>query len=202
MLEDLLEGLEQDPEQSWNAFQGLEAIDSESRLRIVAELLKARGGEGLNRLLVLLAESRDDQTRGGGRSGEADVRDRDDRRASITAVASGRWLRRSTAKARGQWSSQPSREGGVSAAAFLCDVRKGVLDVLGVVEAGQAAEAELYEQFVELSSGQCVEDAPDLAFGLLAGEPLGFRPVDAAGRAVVARRDARRGFPHRARSWR
>jgi len=38
-LGELLAGLERDPEESWNAFQGLEAIDSEGRLQIVAELV-------------------------------------------------------------------------------------------------------------------------------------------------------------------
>jgi hypothetical protein len=61
------------------------------------------------------------------------------------------------------------RGGGVSSAAFLCDVRKGIRDVLGVDDVDQAAESALFDQFAELSSWQCVEDAPDLTLGLLAG---------------------------------
>lgn len=171
LLDDLLEGLEQDPEQSWSAFQGLEAIDPDSRLRIVAELLNARRGEGLNRLLALLAESRDDQIRaavaGAGRTFAIET---------IGGPPSRRLIRSLVTAVDGEGAGavvvSTAREGGVSAAAFLCDVRKGVLDVLGVVEADQVAEAELYDQFVELSSGQCLEDAPDLAFGLLAGSLL------------------------------
>ncbi len=168
LLDDLLEGLEQDPEQSWSAFQGLEAIDSESRLRIVAELLDAKRGEGLNRLLLLLAGSRDDQTRaavaGGGRTFAIEP---------VGGAPSRRLLRSLVTAVDGEGAGgvvvSTAHDGGVSAAAFLCDVRKGVLDVLGVVDADPAAEAELYAQFVELSTGQCVEDAPDLAVGLLAG---------------------------------
>lgn len=62
-LGELLAGLERDPEESWNAFRGLEAIDSEGRLRIVAELVKAPPREGLIRLLHLLGASRDPETR-------------------------------------------------------------------------------------------------------------------------------------------
>ncbi len=54
-------------------------------------------------------------------------------------------------------------------AAFLCDVRRGIRDVVGDVEpespgAGRLIE-ELSEQFAEL----CVRDVPELAVGLLAG---------------------------------
>jgi hypothetical protein len=170
-LDDLLASLEQDPEQSWNAFQGLEAIDPESRLQIVAELLKARGGEGLTRLLLLLGESRDDDTR-------AAVALPPDAGPTFAIATTGeppsrRVIRSLVTAVDGEGSGaivvSTERRGGVSSAAFLCDVRKGILDVLGVAEADQAAESDLYEQFAELSSGQCVEDAPELALGLLSG---------------------------------
>ena len=60
---DLLEGLERAPEESWNAFQGLESLDPDVRGPIVQELLTARASEGLTRLLHLLGASRDDAVR-------------------------------------------------------------------------------------------------------------------------------------------
>ncbi|MDR3618861.1 MAG: hypothetical protein P4L85_05875 [Paludisphaera borealis] len=175
-LDDLLASLEHDPEQSWNAFQGLEAIDPESRLQIVAELLKARGGDGLTRLLLLLGESRDEDTRAaiGRATAEAPPDAAPTDAIATTGDSPSRRVIRSLVTAvDGEGSGaivvSTERQGVVSSAAFLCDVRKGILDVLGVAEADHAAESDLYEQFAELSSGQCVEDAPELALGLLSG---------------------------------
>jgi hypothetical protein len=83
------------------------------------------------------------------------------------------------------------RGGIVSSAAFLCDVRKGIRDVIGVDEVDHAAEAALFDQFAELSSWQCVEDAPELTLGLLAGSlMLSGRTTPAA---VRSRLDATLG---------
>jgi hypothetical protein len=172
LIADLLAGLEHDPEQAWNAFQGLEAIDSESRRQIVAELLKAKRGEGLARLLRLLGESHDDEIR-------AAVGDPGRRTESRYAIAptgrrsAPRLIRSLVTAVDGEGTGaivvSTADGGGVSSAAFLCDVRKGILDVLGVADVDQAAEGDLYEQFMELSGGQWVEDAHELALGLLAG---------------------------------
>jgi hypothetical protein len=165
-LDDLLAGLELDPEQSWNAFQGLEAIDSEGRLQIVAALRRARGGEGLRRLLNLLGESRDPDTRAAvaGRSSEIVVLGGPSARRVIRSMVTA-----VDGEGAGAIVVSTAGAGGVASAAFLCDVRKGIVDALGLVDSNPASEADLYEQFAELASGQCVEDAPELALGLLSG---------------------------------
>lgn len=179
LLDDLLAGLEQDPNQAWDAFQGLEVVDPESRRGLVAELLKARGGEGLNRLLALLGESDDPETRravaGGMRgpaSGSPPAFPIATTREYLTPGVTRSLITAVDGEGTGAIVISTARGGGVASAAFLCDVCKGVLDVLGLADADQAAEEGLYRQFAELSSGQCVEDAPELALGLLSGSLL------------------------------
>jgi len=54
-------------------------------------------------------------------------------------------------------------------AAFLCDVRGGVRDVLGDSWDGEDAEVDLLGRFPELGARSCVADVHALATGLLAG---------------------------------
>jgi hypothetical protein len=197
-LDDLLAGLEHDPEQSWSAFQGLEAIDPDIRLPIVDELLKARGGEGLARLVRLLGESRHEDVRAAVGRAEAGRLPKPEPAFVIArsgASTSPRMIRSMVTAVDGEGAGavvvSTGRGGGVSSAAFLCDVRRGIRDVLGVDEVDQEAEAALFDQFAELSSWQCVEDAPELTLGLLAGSlMLSGRDTPAA---VRSRLDATLG---------
>jgi hypothetical protein len=54
-------------------------------------------------------------------------------------------------------------------AAFLCDVTRGIRDVVGDVEPESAGAGRLIEELSEQVGGLCVPDAPDLALRLLAG---------------------------------
>lgn len=180
-LGDLLAGLERDPEESWRAFQGLEAIDSEGRLQIVAELVKAPQREGLTRLLHLLGASRDPQTRaavrralGTERAPDLGFEDGPGRGLATTDDAGRPRLVRSTVtgvdgEGVGAIVVSTVRAGRSTSAAFLCDVRRGIRDALGVVGEGSEMEGERFDPFPELAAGPTAEDVPDLALGLLAG---------------------------------
>ena len=184
-LGELLAGLERDPEESWRAFQGLELIDSEGRLQIVAELVKAPAREGLTRLLHLLGASRDPKTRaavrralGTDQSPDADqtpnFEDGEERGlAVIEDRERPRLVRSSVAGVDGEGVGaivvSTVRGGRSATAAFLCDVRKGIRDALGVAGDGFGTEAERFDPFPELVAGPMAEDVPDLALGLLAG---------------------------------
>ncbi|WP_165245202.1 hypothetical protein [Paludisphaera soli] len=181
---ELLEGLERDPEDSWDAFQGLESLDPEIRSQIVDELLRAPASEGLTRLLHLLGASRDDSVRatvrealGTGRRvdrGEA-ARPSGPRPSTLPAVhGEPPRLVRSLATAVdgegvGAVVVSSVRGGRAATAAFLCDVRRGLRDVLGEAEEDFDAAVDLFERFPEIARGPLVEDVPELAMGLLAG---------------------------------
>jgi len=178
-LGDLLAGLERDPEESWRAFQGLEAIDSEGRLQIVAELVKAPPREGLTRLLHLLGASRDPRTRAAVRRalGTDQASDFVEDEGRGLAVIEGRarpcLVRSSVTGVDGEGVGaivvSTVRGGWSATAAFLCDVQRGIRDALGVVGEGSEVEGGRFDPFPELAAGPTVEDAPDLALGLLAG---------------------------------
>ena len=54
-------------------------------------------------------------------------------------------------------------------AAFLCDVRLGICDVVGEVEPESPRPGGLIEALDSQSEGECARDMPELALGLLAG---------------------------------
>lgn len=180
-IEDLLDGLGRDPEDSWDAFLGLESLDPDTRGRIVEELLKAPPSEGLIRLLHLLGASRDAAVRASvrealGTDGLAlDVTTPPRPSSTVPAIHQG------PPRLVGTLATAVDGEGvgaivvsGVRGdrahtAAFLCDVRRGILDVLGEAEEAADAGIDLFDRFPEIARGAVVEDAPELAKGLLAG---------------------------------
>ncbi|WP_337173905.1 hypothetical protein [Paludisphaera sp.] len=179
-IDDLLDGLEVAPEESWDAFLGLESLDAELRRSIVDELVVAPASEGVTRLLHLLGASRDEATRlaarralgTDGRPVVARPRrvvatpariDRDPPRIvrSLATAVDG--------EGTGAVALASVHDGRTSLAAFLCDVRGGIRDVLGETLDGTDADLGLFDRFPELALGPCVEDAHALATGLLAG---------------------------------
>jgi hypothetical protein len=54
-------------------------------------------------------------------------------------------------------------------AAFLCDLQKGICDVIGEVERGLALPGSLIEEVNDQTGAGCVRNVPELALGLLAG---------------------------------
>lgn len=64
------------------------------------------------------------------------------------------------------------RGGSLAAAAFVCDVTLGVCDVIGQADLDSPREAGLFEQLVEQTELEVVEDVPELALRLLGGSVL------------------------------
>ena len=176
-IDDLLDGLERDPEESWNAFQGLEALDPEIGRSIVQELIAALPTEGLFRLLHLLGASRDDEIRRAAREALGTNRFIPPRRPTTMPAVVDREpprLVRSLATAvDGEGLATvflaAVHGGRIASAAFLCDVRAGIRDVLSQVDDDAEADVDPLASFPELSLRPYVEDVPDLAVGLLAG---------------------------------
>lgn len=179
-IDDLLDGLEIDPEESWDAFLGLESLDADLRRSIVDELVGAPASEGVTRLLHLLGASRDGAVRLAARralgTGDRPVVQRPRRVAAVPARVDRdppRVVRSLATAVDGEGAGAvavASVHGGrTSVAAFLCDVRGGIRDVLGDVRGGRDDDVDLFERFPELALGPCVEDAHALATGLLAG---------------------------------
>lgn len=64
------------------------------------------------------------------------------------------------------------QKGSLAAAAFICDVRQGVCDVVGQADLESPQDAGLFEQLVEQTDLEVVEDVPELALRLLGGSVL------------------------------
>ncbi|MDG3002727.1 hypothetical protein [Paludisphaera mucosa] len=191
IIADLLDGLEHDPEESWNAFQGLESLDPEIRSHIVRELLAAPPSEGLFRLLHMMGASRDDAVRETVREALGTSR-----RSQTTPIEEApapplppastlpavvdrdppRLVRSMATAVDGEGVAAVvvvSVQGGrTSTAAFLCDVRGGLRDVMGASDDDPDAAVDPFERFPELALRPLVEDVPALATGLLAGSLL------------------------------
>jgi hypothetical protein len=63
-------------------------------------------------------------------------------------------------------------------AAFLCDVQRGIRDVVGEVEPESEGAGGLIDAFEQQPAGACARDVPELALALLAGS-LMLSEVDA-----------------------
>ncbi|MBV8228790.1 MAG: hypothetical protein JO329_02285 [Planctomycetaceae bacterium] len=209
-LAELAEQLEEGPEETWLALQGLGAVESEIRPQIVAGLGDVALGPGLVTFLRLLTFAHDPATR----SAALDVLARPATRdpelvaawASIAAdhpdpdvaARARRWLGDKADIAIAAWGG-PDRpapklvrslvtavngrgEGYIVlsstlgatrlTAAFLCDVRRGVREVHGVIVPESPVADDAFREFVRESDRDLVEGAPELALGLLAGSLL------------------------------
>ncbi len=62
-------------------------------------------------------------------------------------------------------------------AAFLCDVRLGICDVVGEVEPESPRAGSLIEALDKQPEGDCARDIPELALGLLAGSLMLCKPA-------------------------
>ena len=105
-------------------------------------------------------------------------RDADDERSLLVpvvrptigaAVDCAAWSPRSTAGAAGRSSSRSTRADQRRTAAFLCDVRLGIRDVVGEVEPESPRAGGLIDALDQQPEGDCARDIPELALGLLAG---------------------------------
>ncbi|WP_406693687.1 hypothetical protein V5E97_21890 [Singulisphaera sp. Ch08] len=64
------------------------------------------------------------------------------------------------------------RKGSLAAGAFVCDVSQGVCDVIGQADLDSPQEAGLFEELVEQTDLEIVENVPELALRLLGGSVL------------------------------
>ena len=62
-------------------------------------------------------------------------------------------------------------------AAFLCDVRLGICDVVGEVEPESPRAGGLIDALDQQPEGDCARDVPELALGLLAGSLMLCKPA-------------------------
>jgi hypothetical protein len=208
-LELLAARLESDPEECRKAFEGLEAIERETRLEIIAGLGRLGPESGILSLLSHLCDSGDPATRaaavaalsqysesastavGPGLAGSdlSEILVIGDQPAEPAGLPAPRrpshtillardyarsWLARSLVSAidgAGQGTIVLSASLGLerATAAFLCDVRKGVIEVLGLVEEESSRAGGLVDDIREQAGYDAIEGEPELAKGLLAG---------------------------------
>ena len=209
---DMLVGqLEEEPEGSWVALQGLGAVEPEVRSEIIAGLAGFPSGPGLVAFLRLLTFARDPTTRAaaldalaGGATAfddehiqawaeiahdhpDPDVRDRAihllgpdaDRLISEALESPDRPRPRILmylvtaldGAGRGSILVASVDRGRRVEATFLCDVWRGVVDVVGQVSDELAPNA-MFDEFAASTDLDFVIDAPGLAEGLLAGSLL------------------------------
>lgn len=209
-LETLVAQLEEEPEGSWVALQGIGAVEPEVRAEIIAGLADFPTGPGLVAFLRLLAFAHDPTTRRaaldallagpdddsyrrawaeiGHDHPDPEVRDRALARigpeaAAVVALAleapgrpspeplgslvttldgEGRGTVVLASKDRGEW----------IVASFACDVWGGVVEVQGRVDDNPGPASNLFDEFAIRRDRPVVEDASDLALGLLAGSLL------------------------------
>jgi hypothetical protein len=203
---EIVERLESDPYQCWQALEGLAAVEEDVRLSIIEALAQHHGRRGVSSLLRLLCTTRDPASSWAARSslgsaaGSAPGCDADGA-AEVTTLApcgivslpahgdpaASESLTAGATPDR--VSLRPGRslvtpiDGGGRAsilvscsvmaqrrtAAFLCDVRQGICDVVGEVDRDVPHPAGLLEELIQQWGRDCVCDVPELALGLLAG---------------------------------
>ena len=202
-LSEIVDQLENDPQECWQAFESLETVEPELRLSIIDELSGLGSRAGVEMLLRLLSSARDPATRAAARSAlermDGDAREplrlaqtarleldreariglshADDARALLVplrAQGSGPGLTRCLVtpvdgRGRGSIVVSVNQRDQRRTAAFLCDVRLGICDVVGEVEPESPGAGGLIEALNQQSEGECARDIPELALGLLAG---------------------------------
>jgi hypothetical protein len=210
-LETLVGQLEEEPEGSWVALQGLGAVEPEVRSEIIAGLAGFPTGSGLVAFLRLLAFAHEPTTRASaldalaGRAEfddehrfawaeiahdhpDPDVRDRASQllepdpdeviaralarpeRANPRAI--GHLVTALDGTGQGSILVASVDRGRWVVATFLCDVWKGVVDVVGQVDDDPSLVASVLEEFEATTDLDFVRDAPGLAEGLLSGSLL------------------------------
>jgi hypothetical protein len=191
-LGEIVAQLEQDPEQCWPALESLAAVDGEVCVRIIAALAAYRDIPGVRALLHLLGSSRVPVIRTAARlalpaetlpalpvgRGEAEL-------AVAPSPLAGRIVRSLVTALDGEGRGTiviSIRDGAHRrTVAFRCDVLRGILDVVGEVEAEHPSSGSLVDEWIDRAEGDYALDVPELAVRLLGGS-LGL-----SGPAVSAR---------------
>jgi hypothetical protein len=210
-LDTLVEQLEEEPEGSWVALQGLGAVEPEIRAEIIAGLAEFPTGPGLIAFLRLLTFAHDPTTRNAALNALAGRADLDDEhRFAWAEIAhdhpdplvrerARRLLEPETDEAIGEALDRPERarpraignlvtaldgagQGSILVASvdrgcwvvanYLCDVWRGIVDVIGQVDFDPSLPSTVFEEFQAQTDRDFVRDAPGLTEGLLAGSLL------------------------------
>jgi hypothetical protein len=187
--------LEEDPEECWPALESLSVVDDEVRVHVIAALASHRDRPGVAALLNLLGAARDPCTRSAAARVLAETRD-DPRSTSVAIDPSAGLPALRTAPAGRSVDSDILRRTGRIArslvtaldgqgrgtivlsicdggyrrtAAFRCDVRRGILDATGEVEAEHASAGRLVDEWLGRSDPNRALDVTELAVRLLEG---------------------------------
>lgn len=171
-LGEIIEQLENDPDECWQALEGLASVERDVRLAVIEALSRHRLGPGAGRLLRLLSSMSElgmsQATRLAIEVGEPCST------APAVAARSGSRLAScvvTPVDGQGRGSVMISLTQGSQrrTAAFLCDVQKGIVDVVGDVEPESPGAGGLLDELARQPGIDCVRDVPDLAISLLAG---------------------------------
>jgi hypothetical protein len=173
-LEALAAELQEDPEEWWRAFQGLESVDIETRLRIITGLSQLANYRGVIGLLRLLGDSADAATRQAARAVLNEAAGPSHQLVSVTDVAHVRprlvscLVTAVDGAGRGSIVLSTTRTGRRATAAFLCDLRRGIIDVSGQLEEETEQAGQLVDEVRDEAGADAAFAPPELAIGLLA----------------------------------
>jgi hypothetical protein len=187
-LEEIIRQLETDPEECWQALEGLASVERETRLAVIEALSRYRDRPGVGRLLRLLSSMRE--------PGRGEVSRLHEESPDLAAsdhpgvAASGSRERCRTGLAvpaktgirlvsslvtpvdgqgRGTVVISVNQGSQRRTAAFLCDVQAGIAGVVGEVEPESSAAGSMLDEWIQRPGTDWVRDVPELATGLLAG---------------------------------
>jgi hypothetical protein len=185
-LGEIIEQLENDPDECWQALEGLASVERDVRLAVIDALSRHRVGPGVERLLRLLSsmsepgmnpvsrlaiEAPGDSLAAANGIGELSPT------APAVAARSGSRLASCVVtpvdgQGRGSVMISVTHGSQRRTAAFLCDVQQGIVDVVGDVEPESSGAGGLLDELARQPGVDCVRDVPELALGLLAGSLL------------------------------
>jgi len=202
-LLEIIDRLDEDPDECWPAIESLSTIDGEVRAQVVEALARHRDRPGVSLLLQLLGAMRDQSTQSAAgpmlagteagpspetlsidlanppeglpAAGLPAIRNGPAGRAPDFGLGrqSGR-IARSVVTAldgegRGTIVLSTSEGGYRRTGAFRCDVRRGILDVVGEVEEERATAGGMIDEWARRYGGDQAVDAAELAVRLLEG---------------------------------
>ncbi len=162
-LAEIVDRLEENPDESRPAFEALAGLDDETRTSVAEALSPFADREGVRLLLALLE--------GGLRATPA-----------IRSAEASRAVDRLDPRIRRSLVTEVDGEGRATiviatvddlgrqqTAAFLCDVRRGLLDAIGESDESDPVDVGLFEEWESRADGRAVIDVPELAARLLVG---------------------------------
>ncbi len=162
-LAEIIERLEENPAESRPAFEALAGLDDETRASVAEALSPFADREGVRDLLALLDVGirSTPAIRSADESRAVDQLDPKIRRSLVTEVdGEGRaTIVIATVDDLGRRQT----------AAFLCDLRRGLLDAVGESDDGDPVALGLFEEWEARAEGRAIADVPELAARFLIG---------------------------------